>query len=613
VPRAQIEAMQSCLHHRGPDGKGMRTWPESSGHVQVAVTQTRLAILDLSECAHQPMSTPDGQVTLVYNGEVYNYVELRRELEDMGHTFKSSGDTEVVLASYLHWGEDCVNHFVGMFAFVVVDWQLNRMLLVRDPMGIKPLYYAQTEAGWVAGSEIKSVLMGPVDRAVDAQVVLRHLRFGVAADKDRTIYAEIRRLLPGHKLSIDLITGKPTLARYYRMKKETLRVSDLSFDGAAAHLRDLFLDSVRLHQRSDVPVGTALSGGIDSSSILAVMRHLSPEAELNAFTFSARGSALNEEPWARIAATDSRANMHVVAPTGVDLLDDLKQITSSWDEPIAGTSLYAQYAIFRKANSEGVKVLLDGQGADEMLGGYERYFAARVASLVRQGDCARLRRVLQASRGRRVPLLHTVANAADCLLPEQVHGPARTLMRRQLMPDWLDETWFHARGALLRPGHTTRAREVLRDQLLNDLQNDLLPHLLRYEDTNSMLWSVESRVPFVIPAIAEFCLSLPEEYLVDDDGVTKAVFRRAMRGVVPDVILNRTDKIGFQPPHEDWLHGHDNSDDLLKRALEHLPFLRRTKVIRLWENARRDSRAAESAWRVVFLSEWASRHGVEFL
>ena len=289
-------------------------------------------------------------------------------------------------------------------------------------------------------------------------------------------------------------------------------------------------------------------------------------------------------------------------------------MVGAWDEPINGTSVYAQYCIFKAARAEGIKVLLDGQGADELLGGYDRYFGARVASLVRQGRWASATRLVRVAHSRGISLPGTAAMTADFMAPPRLQNVLRPLIGRDLVLAWLDGSWFTQDIAGLSPVHHTRSRHVLRDQLTADLTRNSVPFLLRNEDRNSMIWSVESRVPFLVPDVAEFCISLPEEYLIGPDGTSKAVFRRAMADIVPQPILDRRDKIGFEAPSVRWfsLLGDDERGKYYRQALETLPFLAPAGVADLWRSAQADPRSAEAAWRIIFLTKWAASKSVDF-
>jgi len=555
----------NVLEHRGPDDRG---WLQLAGDrvnrgqesvnaacCQVLLIHRRLSILDLTEAGHQPMSTADGRYHIVFNGEIYNYVELREQLEQLGCTFQSHGDTEVLLQAIARWGLDALTRLVGMFAFAVLDTRRRRVLLARDFFGIKPLYWCRWKDGLAFASEIKALLELPgVARSVNPQPLYDYLRYGYTDHSSETLFAGIHHLPPAHYMEIsldDLKTEGPV--RFWQLDLE--RQSDLSFDEAAAELRRLFLDSVRLHLRSDVPVGAALSGGIDSSAIVMAMRELQGrDLELHTFSYIADDKSISEEHWVDCAGRASGATVHKVRPTTGEVVADLDRLIGIQDEPFGGTSIYAQHRVFRLANEVGIKVMLDGQGADELMAGYHYFLAARLVSLLRQGRLIRAGRLLRsASSLPGASSVRLLMNAAGMMLPLSMQGLGRRLVGQELVPDWLNAEWFAGRGAKPRSFWQELPRQDLKRHLLQSLTQTSLPGLLRYEDRNSMAYSIESRVPFLTPAMAEFVFSLPEEYLIAKDGTTKALFRKAMRGIVPQEILDRRDKIGFVTPERNWL------------------------------------------------------------
>lgn len=564
LPAELLNGVSKRLVHRGPDDEGVLSFGrgkvqrsrsfDKDPEAEAILLFRRLSILDLSERGWQPMQSPDERYYIIFNGEVYNYIELREELETLGHAFRSSSDTEVVLAAYAEWGANALKRFVGMFGLAILDVRDRKLFLARDFFGIKPLYYTFWRDGLVFASEIGAFLHLPgVDRSIHPQRVYDYLRFGYTDHGSGTLFQHIRQLPAAHYMEVSLdgaVATEPT--RYWRM--DLSRTADLSFDEAADRLRDLFLESVRLHLRSDVPVGAALSGGIDSSSIVMAMRRHEPDLELHGFSYVADDPNLSEERWIDLVVAEANVTVHKVHPSPDDLLADLNQLVDVQGECFGSTRIYAQLRIFKKTQEAGIKVMLDGQGADELLGGYRYYIAARLASLLRQGKWGQAGQLLQgAARIPRVGRLWCGLRAADYLLPASLQGPVRRLVGRELMPSWLNSRWFTERGVQVRNSGSRKGRSVLRETLHDTVVDSSLPHLLRYEDRNSMAFSIESRVPFLTPDLADFMFSLPEEYLIAPDGTTKAVFRKAMRGIVPDAILDRKDKIGFATPERNWL------------------------------------------------------------
>lgn len=393
---------------------------------------------------------------------------------------------------------------------------------------------------------------------------------------------------------------------------------EISFDQAADRLRELFVANVGLHLRSDVPVGTALSGGIDSSAIVAVMRQLQgPGHEIHTFSYIARDSALSEERWVDLAGEAAGAVVHKVRPRPAELVAELDNLIDVQDEPVSSTSMYAQYRVFRLARESGIKVMLDGQGADEILGGYRYYVGAMVTSLIRRGQLLRAARLL--ARSLRLPGpgggLWMLAYTGAFLVPPSLRPLAMRLIGEDLVPPWMNAHWFKARGVPPRFPWPCRDREALREQLHLTLVRTSLPKLLRYEDRNSMAFSVESRVPFLTPELVEFCLSLPEGYHIAPDGTGKALFRHAMRGIVPQPILNRRDKIGFQTPERQWLEALKPwvSNVLRSEAARRIPPLNYRQVQREWELVLDGKKRFDHRfWRLVNTIRWVERKHVCF-
>ena len=583
----------------------------------VILLHRRLAIIDLSDTGWQPMSTRDGRYHVVFNGEIYNYLELRRQLEAEGVAFASRSDTEVLLQAVATWGENAWRRFTGMFACAILDMATGRVILARDPFGIKPLYYVTRPGALAFASEIKALLSLPgVSRAADPQRLAAYLRFGVTDHGDGTLFSAVRQLPPGSVLDVDIATPSTPAPRVFWQPARP-GTAELSFDDAAARVRDLFLESVALHLRSDVPVACCLSGGIDSSSIAMAMREVSgPALELHTFSHVVPAGALNEERWIDLVNGASGAWAHKIAPTADEMAEELEALVAVQDEPFLSSSIYAQYRVMRAIAEAKVKVVLDGQGADEMLGGYDFYLGARVASLLRAGRLGRagaLMRRARASRG--IPVLRQLGDAMDFLLPAAGSALGRRLVGRGLLPPWVNRAWFDARGARVDSPRTAADADVLLESLERSIRGPGLPQLLRYEDRNSMAWSIESRVPFLTTTLVDFVLSLPESYIIGDDGTTKRVFRAAMRGLVPDPILDRRDKIGFATPEREWILAVAPWVDrlLAHEAARRIPALDHAAIRDHWRAVRDGRRSYDpSVWRWINLVEWTRRHEVDY-
>ncbi len=621
------------LAHRGPDDYGGLVWDgiaspyliqepmeiQSKSHKALVLFEHfRLSILDLSKAGWQPMGTPDGRFFIVYNGEVYNYKELRKELEREGYRFQSQTDTEVVLYAYTAWGAQALQKFIGMFALAILDTQKRKVFLARDCFGIKPLYYMHYQKGLAFASEIKALLALPdVKAQAHPQRVYDYLRYGLTDHEAETLFQGIYHVPPAHFMIVSIDNpGQARLERYWDpLPDERLT---LSFDKAATRLRELFLESVQLHLRSDVPLGTALSGGIDSSSIVSAIRYLEPQAEIHTFSFiPGENSAISEDHWVNIVGNHVGAFMHKVRPRPEELPRDLDDLIFAQDEPFGSTSIYAQYRVFRLARENGIKVMLDGQGADELLAGYSSYYVARVLSLLRQKQFDAFVQFLM--RIRKVPASqgtsYLLSRLAASLLPAQWQELPRKMLREELFPQWMNKTWFAQRDVHSRNPWRNDWPEALRQQLLRDLQTTSLPHLLRYEDRDSMWHSIESRVPFLTPQLTHFVLALPEEYILAPDGTTKAVFRKAMEGIVPQPILNRRDKIGFATPEREWLSALRPwiENVLSGESAQAIPALRVEELKKQGYAMLEGKQPFKwTLWRWVNLIRWTERFGVAY-
>ena len=614
----------SLLRHRGPDDQGVllsdgkcvivgRDLPTREWTGEAVFLHQRLSILDLSEAGWQPMASEDGRYYIIFNGEIYNFVELRRELEGLGFTFRSRSDTEVLLAAYLQWGAKVLSRLVGMFAFAVFDSVARRLFLARDPFGIKPLYYVCGPVTFAFASEIKALLaLEWVPRTANPGRVYDYLRFGVTDHGSETMLAAISCLPAAHFLEISVAQPERVRPiRYWDIDLENRSV--LSMEGAAEQLRALFLESMRFHLRSDVPLGAALSGGVDSSAIVMAMREVGGAGlDLKTFTFVPNDPLLSEKSFVAEIADRAGTEAHYVTPDAGDIVDDIESVIVAQDEPFTSTSIYAQYRVFRLAHKAGIKVMLDGQGADELLGGYRHYLGPRLGSLLRQG---RLRAAVGfLARAGRLPggsKRAILMGAGAGFLPGALHGQMRRLVGKDLLPSWLSRDWVETHRIAGEPlNYTVRGKETLRRTLYRSLTGVGLPALLRYEDRNSMAFSIESRVPFLTSTIANFLLSLPEEYLIDERGVSKRVFRDAMRGLVPDLVLDRRDKIGFATPEREWLLALGPWVDaaLSIEALSGVPALDGKAVRGQWREIAEGRRRFDSrVWRWCNLIVWSRK------
>lgn len=561
VARSFRDRALATMECRGPDGfgavelRGGRFVEASVGPLKggstILLVHRRLAIIDRSPAGAQPMLDAEAQLALTYNGEVYNFEALRAELQSGGIAFKGASDSEAVL----HWlraGRSPAD-FTGMFALALADARMGRLTLVRDAFGIKPLFFVRAAAGIAFASDIRVLLSlpgGSLD--ADSVRIAEYLRYGaVTSSSTRTSFESIEQLLPGSILAVTLDNLLPRVDTWYR--PNTRRPFRGDFGAATRMVREAFIESVRLHLKSDVQVGCALSGGIDSSAVACTMRLLLGEAgRIHAVSHVASESNLSEEKWIDMAAAAAGAKVHKVRPTPADLPRDLDDLIASQGEPIAGTSLYAQYRVFAEAHAQGLTVMLDGQGADELFAGYTYYRAYRVRELLSSGDWAAAARLLRAPASRTVHSAFGVPMlVARTFLPVTLGDRLGALVGRTAVAPWVKLP--AARLYYQEQERHRKARIAGLSAALSDSRATSLQGLLRYEDRNSMRFSIESRVPFLERDFVAVVESLPPEFLIGPDGRSKFVFREAMRGIVPDAILDRTDKIGFENDESRWL------------------------------------------------------------
>src|SRR5919197_4136078 len=546
-PEAEtVERMAAELDHRGPDGPG------SFAAEGVALGFRRLAIIDLGDSGYQPFASEDAALQLVHNGEVYNYRELRRELEAHGHRFRSATDTEVILAAYRQWGERCVERFNGMWAFALWDGPRRRLFASRDRFGVKPFYYRLDGERLAFASEPRAFRADPeAPLEPNPRAVRDYLEQAYLDHTEETFFAGIRKLPPAHSFVFD--EDGLRLRRYWRLEPHDPPAGD-----PAEAVRELFFDSVRLRLRSDVPLGTALSGGIDSSAIAVCVDHLLRTEAENAVAVGSRQRTFtayfevpgfDERPYAEAVVGRTEAEPHWISFSDDDLVTDLPRIVEAQGEPFGSTSICAGWYVMREARRAGVTVMLDGQGGDEVLAGYRAHLGFRLADLLAAGRLRELREELRSFHG-----VHSASALVTAMsrpfAPEALTRLVRSRTRgaRALVhPELRGLDPAAAPNGSPFPDRLRRHQELI-------LTRRGLPELLRYEDRNSMAHAIEARVPFLDYRLVELCFSLPGGELVGG-GQTKAVLRRALADLLPPVVRERRDKLGFVTPEKRGLQG----------------------------------------------------------
>lgn len=607
VDSVTLKLALNALRHRGPNDTGLDAYATADGKLYLG--HSRLAVIDLSSAGHQPMKSHDGRYTIVFNGEIYNYRELRRELTQLGLQFQTESDTEVLLASWQMWQAECLSKLIGMFAFAIIDHKESRLTLVRDPFGIKPLYYSQTPDEFSFASELPALQMMLGQAKLDCQRAYDYLVWGSYDYQDSTMFQGCYHLQPGHLLEINLeqFSKSEPLRWWWPSIAER---TNLTFEQAADRFRQLFLDSVRLHLRSDVPLGAALSGGLDSSAIVCAMRQMEPDLPIHTFSFIAKGSFADEEKWIDLINHHVDAQAYKVVVTPSELMLDLDDLVVAQGEPFATTSIYAQYRVFKLAREKGFTVTLDGQGADESLAGYNGFPNGRMRSLIQQKSIFQLASFVRNWAqwpGR--SLKQSISALLQEATPDFLFKLLRSSRYMMATPLWIDKDVLQELGIDLSLPRSVESGDShcrgLADSLRTALTIRGLKALLRHGDRNSMRWSIESRVPFLSAPLVEFLLTLPEPYLLSAKGETKRVFRKAMRGIVPDAILDRRDKIGFSTPEANWLRGCDFRPWIDESIVKRVPFLKHNQLCKFVSGQLEgNSPYTAQTWRILNFCRW---------
>lgn len=622
-----LQQMGDTLRHRGPDDEGfvisgddaqllphrgketvskLARLPQftKGQQTRIGLVHRRLSILDLSELGHQPVISGDGHRALVFNGEIYNYKELRQQLISNGFEFQSDSDTEVVFNAIIHWGKSAFEHFRGMWALAWLDMEKRTLILSRDRFGIKPLYFSEFNGKFAFASEIKALLdTGLIPPKVERDKLIEYLAFGALSQPFDEPYAHLKSVEPGTFLTVDIDTFSRNVNSYYHIEE---RVAKAKQNRPNANLfAAAFEESIQLHMRSDVPVGACLSGGLDSSAIVAAAAEQHPDKAIHTFTAAFPGNAVDESHFAKMV-TDRFPNTqpHLAYPQAEGFTEDLDRLIRAQDLPMGSTSVFAQWEVMKLAHSHGMKVLLDGQGADEVLGGYYNFAGLRLIGLLRQFRPGAFMREYRALKENFTPNINTaIGRAGYYYLPEWMQRRVRSQTRQG--------------SHLIAPEHfkkwdmpvPARGGRDFESHALLSLQYGLY-ELLRYEDRNSMAFSIESRVPFLDHRLVETILAMPESEKMQN-GWTKYPVRRYLDGKVPDAITWRKDKLGFVTPQSDW------KNQLAPKLSEYLtkfdyPAELNARYFQSLANQTlTDNTHLSEFWRAYSVLRWMELNGVE--
>jgi asparagine synthase (glutamine-hydrolysing) len=630
VDAGMLQRMTRIIRHRGPDDEGFLLINTTSGEVKscsgedstdeirqefpilenanganLSLGFRRLSIIDLSRLGHQPMCDSTGKAWIIFNGEIYNYLELRQELQSAGYQFKSRSDTEVILNAYLHWGEDCLRRFNGMWAFALYDLRKKRLFCARDRFGVKPFFYCFQDHSFLFASEIKQILDCGVDKTISEEVIRKSFAIGsFLINSDSSYFKEIKILPHSHYLTIDS-EGKTEMRKYYDLDPQLFESSAMDFGEACEQYRSLFQDAVKLRMRSDVEVGSTLSGGLDSSAIVSIgAGHTSRTFK----TFSAwfgEDPRFDERKWIRYVVDKTKADAYYVSPDSKTVAEEFNKITWHHDYPVLTSSPVAQYYVMKLAHEKNAIVLLDGQGSDEIIGGYHHAFYRHYADLFRKMQWARLAGELP------VFLTKTVKGSAFSNLSKVVLSALfseMSLYRAEARMAFNPFSPAGSAGITNSDIHTLSGASKLSQFLYNQLMSVSVQTLLHYEDRNSMAHSIESRVPFLDYRLVELAFSLPSAYKMKGQ-LGKYIHRQSLNTLVPQEILDRKDKVGFLAPGEHfWLRTglkEKVSDLFASREFLERGIYDHAKILSAWSAyLQGDNARGSEIWKVMALETW---------
>ena len=609
-----INKISAIFSNRGPDASGWMAFKSADKFekgskdkvvsASIFLAHRRLSIVDPTSNSSQPMSY-ENRYHIVFNGEIYNHKEIRAELEHKGYSFSSMGDTEVLLIGFVEWGHDILKKLNGMYAFVVYDSFSGTFFMARDRVGIKPLLYTVDSSGIVISSDINAIVKYKKTSLFNKSAAANYLKSGVSEHGCNSFFHEIMKAPPGHYAYISYGDKSINFKEYqaYHVKSD---FHHYNFSELKEIVRNKFFESVGRHMKSDVGFGVALSGGIDSSAIACTVRKIDESIPLHAFSYIAEDNDISEEKWVDRLSDSLGLDVHKVRVSKKTFLNTLPDVIKIQAEPFVSTSIFAQHAVFASAKRHGIKVMLNGQGADELFGGYDRYQGYRLASLIKKRKFICASSFLQESSkmpGRSYKSLSKTALLR--ILKAKYQHVFRNFVEVRNTPSYLSKEYINDNNL-----NTSYSKpfcigdNCLHEGLIQAVNGDLRS-LLRYEDRNSMAFSIESRVPFLDDELASFALGLDESFLISDKGISKYIFRESMRGVVPDGILDRRDKVGFKSPEKDWIYKSDLSREAIEEAMSYDIFDKSFlgKVL----NQKKEINV-EECWRVINFVLWSNEY-----
>jgi len=619
-----LKNMADTISHRGPDDEKflffdrkkkrallLRRDEKPDINSTLGFAHLRLSIIDLSSEAAQPMSDSQQRYWIIHNGEVFNYIELRQELIRKGYRFRSQSDTEVILYAYIEWGENCLTHFNGMWAFVIYDSHKKKLFGARDRFGIKPFFYTGDSSTFAFASEIKALLQLPAIKRQPYLPAIKDYLYHSRVDTSRyTFFEDIFQLEPGFCFSLDLHRDSaPRLKKWWDIRRN-LSDPPLKINDAADSFRALLLDSIKIRLRSDVPIGICLSGGLDSSAIVSLSNPFLEKGSLRTFSIVQPGHPFDETYYIDRLISHFKVLGKKKAIDGNDLMRDLMRLIKSHDEPFTSTSMYAQWKVFEMAKNCGVTVTLDGQGADESLGGYPYFKPVFWGELLKNRYFLTLLRELRADSQSPLKFLENSAMLFSGFLSHRTMIQLAKLKSPQYSTHWINNDIFK-NVSLPHASLPKFFSSQLNQRLYEVFAYDGLPALLRYADRNSMAHSLESRMPFLDYRLVSYLFSLPSCFKIRD-GFTKYIMRKALREDVPSYILQRRDKVPFLTSEALWFR--QEMKGLIQNLLHSDSFLSRAYIIprrvqSLYQkHVNREVDASRPLWRIINLELWLRQY-----
>lgn len=604
VNKDKFDEMVDIISHRGPDDRGVFF----DGNL--ALGHRRLSIIDLSEAGHQPYSYKDRYV-ITYNGEIYNYKELKEELLNKGYSFASETDTEVLIACYDAYGKSCVEKFNGMWAFAIYDKEKKELFISRDRLGVKPLYYYKDDEKFLFASEIKQILcMLNKGQKVNKKRLLEYMVRGYSDFTEETMIENIFQLRGGCNLYFDLSKQNFSIERYYDLRK--FKKNNRSFDEAKKSFKEDFFNSVNLRLRSDVPLGYCLSGGLDSSAIVCaadkIIKDRNIDTKQKSISSCFHDKRYDEQEYIDEVLKNTDVEGVKIFPSGDNLLSELDKVIWHMDEPFSSTSQYAQWNVFKGAKENGLTVMLDGQGADEQLAGYTGFYSLIFAEYLRRFKFISFARELKAYKKLRASTEQYVKSykiiveaVISAYLPRYIQklGKLKLFYLRRKSPFEANDIKDVIMGLDLYKANDSRA------YILDNIDCNLAM-LLRFEDRNSMAFSIESRVPFLDFELVKTMFEMPIEYKINN-GITKRIMREALEGVLPEKIAKRYSKLGFVTPEDQWINEHPEiyRNELIEAVKYLSPILNLDKVLDWYDSVSgKVERMDYTAFRIICAGRW---------